>query len=398
MRRAGARRQRLPQRRLRLPRRRARCRRPRGLALVPGPGRRAGQRAARPERWRAELLRRRAARVLRGGGPALRLPARRHAGRPGAACRRRCATGATGCTTARPRWPALCEAFDWRLDLREMAYFSHWLTPVVRPKRFDTRFFVRLAPPDQEAMPDIGEALELMWLTPDEALDPQRALKLLNVTQRTLHDMRGFASARAAYEHALALRGVALHFPRPALGRERPALHHRERPGLRRGGAASTPTVAATCAASWLPGDVTRLSPRLWRVAGATGHAFLVHRQRAQRGRDRSMPTPTMRRRARRCELWRHLRCARPCPPGPAPSAAAAAAWAPTARCACSTAARPDWPMCSSRTASPSPTRRGCRRTARASAGWRRRAASCAASAAAEPSGAGRRKAQPAQA
>ena len=28
-----------------------------------------------------------------------------------------------------------------------MAYFAHWLTPVVRPKRFDTRFFVRLAPP-----------------------------------------------------------------------------------------------------------------------------------------------------------------------------------------------------------------------------------------------------------
>ena len=68
-------------------------------------------------------------------------------------------------------------------------------------------------------MPDMGEALELMWLTPDEALQPQRALKLLNVTQRTLQDMRGFASARAAYEHALALRGVALHFPRAALGR-----------------------------------------------------------------------------------------------------------------------------------------------------------------------------------
>ena len=93
---------------------------------------------------------------------------------------------------------------------------------MTRPKRFDTRFFVRLAPPGQQAMPDYGEALELMWLTPDEALDPQRGLKLLNVTQRTLHDMRGFASARAAFEHALALRGVALHFPRPALGRNGP--------------------------------------------------------------------------------------------------------------------------------------------------------------------------------
>ena len=74
---------------------------------------------------------------------------------------------------------ALCQAFDWRLDLREMAYFSHWLTPVLRPKRFDTRFFVRLAPPGQTAEPDFGEALELMWLTPTQALDPARGLKLL---------------------------------------------------------------------------------------------------------------------------------------------------------------------------------------------------------------------------
>ena len=134
----------------------------------------------------------------------------------------------------------LCEAFDWRLDLRDMAYFAHWLTPVTRPKRFDTRFFVRLAPPGQTAQPDLGEALELMWLTPDEALDPQRGLKLLNVTQRVLHDMRGFDDARAAFDHALALRGVARIFPRPALGRERPALRHRERPGLRRSGAAGS--------------------------------------------------------------------------------------------------------------------------------------------------------------
>ena len=27
---------------------------------------------------------------------------------------------------------ALCQAFDWRLDLREMAYFAHWLTPALR--------------------------------------------------------------------------------------------------------------------------------------------------------------------------------------------------------------------------------------------------------------------------
>jgi 8-oxo-dGTP pyrophosphatase MutT (NUDIX family) len=170
---------------------------------------------------------------------------------------------------------ALCQAFDWRLDLREMAYFSHWLTPVLRPKRFDTRFFVRLAPPGQEAMPDFGEALELMWLTPDEALDPQRALKLLAVTQRTLADMRGFASARAAYDHARALRGVALHFPRPAQGRDGLQMIIEDHPAYCEI-AHLDPDARGDLRCVLRPGDVTQLSPRLWRVAGERGNAYLV--------------------------------------------------------------------------------------------------------------------------
>jgi len=170
---------------------------------------------------------------------------------------------------------ALCQAFDWRLDLREMAYFSHWLTPVLRPKRFDTRFFVRLAPPGQEAMPDFGEALELMWLTPDEALDPRRALKLLAVTQRTLADMRGFASARAAYAHARALRGVALHFPRPAQGRDGLQLIIEDHPAYDEI-AHLDPDGRGDLRCLLRPGDVTPLSPRLWRVAGERGNAYLA--------------------------------------------------------------------------------------------------------------------------
>jgi 8-oxo-dGTP pyrophosphatase MutT (NUDIX family) len=170
---------------------------------------------------------------------------------------------------------ALCEAFDWRLDLREMAYFSHWLTPVVRPKRFDTRFFVRLAPSAQEAMPDMGEALELMWLTPDEALQPQRALKLLNVTQRTLQEISGFASARAAYEHALALRGVALHFPRAALAHNGQRFVIESDPAYDEV-AYLDPQGRGDVRCELVPGDITMLSPRLWRISGASGHAFMV--------------------------------------------------------------------------------------------------------------------------
>ena len=191
---------------------------------------------------------------------------------------------------------------DWRLDLRDMAYFAHWLTPVIRPKRFDTRFFVRVAPAGQTAMPDMGEALELMWLTPDEALDPQRGLKLLNVTQKVLHSIAGWTSARSGFEQALALRGVRRIFPRMALGRDGPRFVI--------DGDAAYDEVArldpdgrgdARCDLS--PGDVVQLSPRLWRVSGASGNAYLVSDTARSRGSDH-------RRRCCRCRAMAGTGCA----------------------------------------------------------------------------------------
>lgn len=169
----------------------------------------------------------------------------------------------------------LLQAYDWQLDLRGMAYFAHWLTPVTRPKRFDTRFFVRLAPQDQQAVPDMGEALELMWLTPDEALDPQRGLKLLNVTQRVLHSLRGFADARETFEHALALRGVARVFPRPAIGRDGARFVIESEPAYEEV-AFLDPEGRGEGRCELVPGDVVQLSARLWRISGHAGNAYLV--------------------------------------------------------------------------------------------------------------------------
>jgi hypothetical protein len=146
---------------------------------------------------------------------------------------------------------------------------------VTRPKRFDTRFFVRLAPPHQVAMPDYGEALELMWLTPAEALDPQRGLKLLNVTQRVLRDMHHFASARAAFDHALALRGVSRIFPRPALGPDGPRFVIEGDPAYEEV-AHLDPQGRGQVRCELKPGDVLQLSSRLWRIGGAAGNAYLV--------------------------------------------------------------------------------------------------------------------------
>ncbi|MBS0306458.1 MAG: MBL fold metallo-hydrolase [Proteobacteria bacterium] len=108
----------------------------------------------------------------------------------------------------------LCRAEQLMLDAGALAAYSHWLTPPGVGQRFDTRFFAALAPEQQQAVADRGEAVELMWLAPGAALDPARELRLLPVTRRTLQDLSRFARAVDAYGEARERRDIALVMPR----------------------------------------------------------------------------------------------------------------------------------------------------------------------------------------
>lgn len=55
------------------------------------------------------------------------------------------------------------------LDLRALTLFSRWLTPPIVAKRFDTFFYLAVAP-SGEAEADGREAVETEWLAPDDAL------------------------------------------------------------------------------------------------------------------------------------------------------------------------------------------------------------------------------------
>jgi 8-oxo-dGTP pyrophosphatase MutT (NUDIX family) len=57
-----------------------------------------------------------------------------------------------------------------RLELGELRYLDHWLTPEVELRRYDTRFFVARAPGGQEARADSRETTSGDWLTAAEAL------------------------------------------------------------------------------------------------------------------------------------------------------------------------------------------------------------------------------------
>ena len=56
-----------------------------------------------------------------------------------------------------------------RLRLHALTGLAHWITPLGEPRRFDTRFFVAVAPVDQVAVADGTEIVEAGWVRPSEA-------------------------------------------------------------------------------------------------------------------------------------------------------------------------------------------------------------------------------------
>ncbi len=99
---------------------------------------------------------------------------------------------------------ALCEFHGLTLPLDRLAYVGHWVTPPGAPRRFDTRFFVALAPPGQQASHDGSETIAHAWLTPAEALDAHRhgRLALGYPTLRTLRLLADFSTSEALLRHA----------------------------------------------------------------------------------------------------------------------------------------------------------------------------------------------------
>ena len=85
----------------------------------------------------------------------------------------------------------LLEAEDLYLDLAPLVYWSHWITPSLEPKRFDTRFFAIAVPPDQAASADRSELTEHAWVRParvQEALE-RHEIRVVPPTLLTLEDL-----------------------------------------------------------------------------------------------------------------------------------------------------------------------------------------------------------------
>lgn len=160
----------------------------------------------------------------------------------------------------------MCQALDLRLDLRHLVAWSHWLTPPGTPKRFDTRFFANPVPPGQVAEADLGEALELMWLTPQQALDPARGLKLLPVTRRTLQELAACGTADGVRARALTLQGIPRTMPLRCVNRRGPTVVLPDDLAYAEVGKLDPDGLRHDALCDLIPGRAVRLSPRLVRV------------------------------------------------------------------------------------------------------------------------------------
>ncbi|MDP2306430.1 MAG: NUDIX domain-containing protein [Pseudomonadota bacterium] len=78
--------------------------------------------------------------------------------------------------------------------------WSHWITPEIEPRRYDTWFFVAALPSGAEARIDGQEAVAGAWLRPADALTRAEAgtLPLAPPTLRTLVELLPYADVAAA--------------------------------------------------------------------------------------------------------------------------------------------------------------------------------------------------------
>ncbi len=87
---------------------------------------------------------------------------------------------------------------------RELVGYSRWITPKVVPIRFDTRFYLALAPAHSPPKPDGSETVDAGWFAPQQALDlhAKDEMQLVFPTIKHLESLVPFANAEEALEAA----------------------------------------------------------------------------------------------------------------------------------------------------------------------------------------------------
>jgi len=110
----------------------------------------------------------------------------------------------------------LCRLEGLRLACDGIHYFGHWITPEGAPRRYDTRFFLAAAPPNQTPLHDDHEVIANAWLRPSDAIARCQSgeLTMMPPTISSLRAIERFETSAQALAAATEITSVPTILPR----------------------------------------------------------------------------------------------------------------------------------------------------------------------------------------
>lgn len=99
-------------------------------------------------------------------------------------------------------WIDFLREHDLVLANDTLVRFAHWITPEMMPRRFDTHFYLAVAPGDQRAVHDGHESVDSTWITPAAVLEAARDGRrtVIFPTLRNVELLAGFEDLDALVE------------------------------------------------------------------------------------------------------------------------------------------------------------------------------------------------------
>ena len=90
----------------------------------------------------------------------------------------------------------ICKKEELFFETNNIVPFSHWITPDIETKRFDTRFFAAKMPKDQPTLHDGNELTNSLWIKPREAIKKawDGEIKMILPTSKNLEQTFDFGS------------------------------------------------------------------------------------------------------------------------------------------------------------------------------------------------------------
>ena len=114
-------------------------------------------------------------------------------------------------------WAEILQQHELRIACDALHYFSFWETPLHLPKRWAARFFLAVAPPDQDAQHDGDELTDSCWMAAAEVLSvgKERSMKLPFPTLTNIRKLSEFGSVDELLNWSVALAAAGVDKIRP---------------------------------------------------------------------------------------------------------------------------------------------------------------------------------------